>query len=405
MIKDTEERKLRRVKVNLMRRPEFALWSGIMMVGSTSLSDDVPTAVTNGRDEIYGRDLVKMLNDKELGFVILHETLHKAFRHLTTWRKLYKADPQLANMACDYVINLMLVGMDKGEQFIAFPKKDGERFGLYDEKYRGMNAKQVFDLLKQEQKDSGGGNDFGGKGDGFDQHDWDGAGELNEQESKELEREIDQALRQGQIAAQKTAGKQHGDIDRALGEMLRPKVDWREVLREFVTTVCSAKDASSWRRVNRRFVGSDIYLPTLIGERVGRIAIGVDTSGSISGQEINRFLSEVSSIATHVRPEKIDLIYWDARVANHEVYGEGGHDLDQLVASTRPKGGGGTDPRCMMHHLKNEKIEPECIIMLTDGEIYDWGDDWGAPVLWVICNPYRGKSITAPVGKTVHIEE
>jgi hypothetical protein len=59
----------------------------------------------------------------------------------------------------------------------------------------------------------------------------------------------------------------------------------------------------------------------------------------------------------------------------------------------------------MMHHLKNEKIEPECIIMLTDGEIYDWGDDWGAPVLWVICNPYRGKSITAPVGKTVHIEE
>ena len=130
MQKDKEERKLRKVKVNLMRRPEFALWSGVMMVGQTSLSDDVPTACTNGRDEFYGRQLVRDLNEKELGFVILHETLHKAFRHLTTWRKLYKENPQLANAACDYVINLMLVDMDKTEQYIAFPKKDGERFGL-----------------------------------------------------------------------------------------------------------------------------------------------------------------------------------------------------------------------------------------------------------------------------------
>jgi len=59
----------------------------------------------------------------------------------------------------------------------------------------------------------------------------------------------------------------------------------------------------------------------------------------------------------------------------------------------------------MMRYLKDKKIEPECIIMLTDGEIYDWGNDWDAPILWVICNGYRGKSITAPVGKTVHIQE
>lgn len=409
MSKDKEERKLRKVKVNLMRRPEFALWSGVMMVGTTSLSDDIPTACTDGRNEIYGRQLVRDLNEKELGFVILHETLHKAFRHLTTWRKLYKENAQLANQACDFVINLMLVDMDKTEQFIAFPKKDGERFGLYDEKYRNMNAKQVFDLLKQEQKQDGGGSRAGGDpgegAGGFDEHDWGGAGELSQEEQRELERDIDQAIRQGQIAAQKAIGKNGGDLNRALGDLLAPKIDWREVLREFVTTTCSAKDASSWRRVNRRFIGSDIYLPTLIGERVGRIAVGVDTSGSISGGEITRFLSEVKSITDNVRPETLDLIYWDAQVAGHEVYGDFGHDMDSLVTSTKPKGGGGTDPRAMMKYLKDEKIEPECIIMLTDGEIYDWGNDWNAPVLWVVCNPYRGKSITAPVGKTVHIEE
>jgi len=399
--KDKEERKLRKVKVGLMRKPEFALWSGVMMVGTTSLSDDIPTAYTNGRDEVYGRELVKNLNEKELGFVILHETLHKAFRHLTTWRKLFDEDAHLANAACDYVINLMLVEMDPNETNIAFPMKDGERFGLYEPKYKGMNARQVFNLLKQDQKDGNG----GGGGDGFDEHDWGAANGLSQAETQELEREIDRAIRQGQIAQQKATGKGAGSIDRAIGELLAPKVDWREVLREFVSTVCSAKDASSWRRVNRRFIGNDIYLPTMIGERVGRIAVGIDTSGSISGAEINRFLSEVQSITQHVRPETLDLIYWDSRVASHEEYGDHGADMDSLVASTKPKGGGGTDPTSMMRYLKQHKIEPECIIMLTDGEIHDWGNDWNAPVLWVICNAYRGKSITAPNGKTVHIEE
>lgn len=411
--KDKEERKLRKVKVGLMRKPEFALWSGVMMVGTTSLSDDIPTAYTNGRDEVYGRELVKNLDEKQLGFVILHETLHKAFRHLTTWRKLFDEDAQLANAACDYVINLMLVEMDPNETNIAFPMKDGERFGLYEPKYKGMNARQVFNLLKQDKKDgkggggggeAGEGNEQGGSG-GFDEHDWGAANELSQAETQELEREIDRAIRQGQIAQQKAIGKGAGSIDRAVGELLAPKVDWREVLREFVSTVCSAKDASSWRRVNRRFIGSDIYLPTMIGERVGRIAVGIDTSGSIGGDEINRFLSEVQSITQNVRPETLDLIYWDSRVAGHEEYGDHGADMDSLVTSTKPKGGGGTDPTSMMRYLKQNKIEPECIIMLTDGEIYDWGNDWNAPVLWVICNPYRGKSITAPIGKTVHIEE
>jgi len=260
----------------------------------------------------------------------------------------------------------------------------------------------VFDILQQEDEDEdeGGG---GSSGDGFDDHDWEGAEALNAEEKKELEREIDQAIRQGVMAEQKVVGNQKGNRFRELGDLLAPQIDWREVLREFVKSICNSKDTSSWRRVNRRFLGTDIYMPTMIGERVGSLAIGVDTSGSISGAEINRFLSEVKSIAEDVRPEKIDLIYWDASVAAHEVYEE--HDMANIVSSTKPKGGGGTDPRAMMHFLKKERIEPECIIMLTDGEIGDWGNEWGAPIMWVVCNSYRGNSITAPVGKTVHIKD
>jgi predicted metal-dependent peptidase len=407
--KDKDERKLKKVKIGLMRNPKFALWSGIMMVGKTVLDDNVPTAMTDGRDEWYGREFVNKLPEKQLGFVVLHENMHKALRHLTTWRKLYAENPKLANIACDHVINLMIVESDPNEQFVEFPKywegeNKGERMGCYDLKYKGMNAKQVFDILKQQQQDGGneGGGDEGGDK-SFDAHDWDGAKDMSKDEQQELEREIDQAIRQGVIAQQKAIGSASGNMHRELGDLLDPQVDWREVLREFVSAICNNKDTSSWRRVNRRFLGSDTYMPTMIGERVGSLAIGIDTSGSISGREINRFLSEVKSIAEDVHPEKIDLIYWDSAVAAHETYDEG--DMANLVSSTKPMGGGGTDPRAMMKYMKEKNISPECIIMLTDGEIYDWGNEWEAPIMWVICNSYRGSSITAPVGKTVHIKD
>lgn len=400
--RDKTERKLKKVKIGLMRNPKFALWSGIMMVGKTILDDDIPTAATDGRDELYGRDFVERLPEKQLAFVVLHENMHKALRHLTTWRKLYDADPMLANIACDHVINIMIMESDPTGQYVEFPTDEhGERMGMFDLRFKGMTAKQVFDILKQEQKDDPNGGY--GQGKGFDVHNWDGAKGLSQEEKQELEREIDQAIRQGLIAQQKAIGKDGGNIHRELGDLLDPQVDWREVLREFVNSICMNKDTSSWRRVNRRFIGSDVYLPTMIGERVGSLAIGVDTSGSISGREITRFLSEIKSIAEDVHPEKIDLIYWDSAVAGHETYDE--FDMGNLVTSTKPRGGGGTDPTCMMKYMKDKKIEPECIIMLTDGEIGDWGNAWDAPIMWVICNGYSKKSITAPVGKTVHIKE
>lgn len=396
---DKAERRVKKVKIALMRNPKFALWSGILMLGKTRVADDIPTAYTNGRDETYGRAFVEGLDDKELGFVVLHENLHKAFRHLFIWRKLYDESPQLANAACDYVINLMIVNMDPTESVVSIPRKDGKVYGLLDSRFANMNAKQVFDILKQEQQEGGGGIGEGG----FDDHDWEGAKELSEAERKQLEKEIDQAIRQGHIAHQKINGKGAGGMSRELGDLLDPQVDWREILREFVKSICHAKDASSWRRVNRRYLSGDVYMPTLIGERIGSIAIGIDTSGSIGGHELNRFLSEVKSIAEDVHPGKVDLIYWDSEVAAHEEYDEA--TVPNIVSSTKPRGGGGTDPRAMMEYMNEKGITPECIVMLTDGCIgrKEWGDAWNAPILWTICN--GASNVYAPCGKTVHIKD
>jgi len=396
VVKDKEERRLSKVKISIMRNPRFALWSGLMTVGRTSVDDNIPTACTNGRDERYGREFVKTLDDKELAFVVLHETLHKAYRHLFTWRRLNDENPHLANLACDYVINLQLKDMDKDELLIAMPQRNGKAIGAVDERFRGMNAKQVFDILKDEEEEGGG----GGGGEGFDDHDWEGAKALSEEGKKELERDIDQAIRQGVIAHQKLAGAGGGGLSRELQELLEPKVDWRELLKEFVRSTCNAKDTSSWRRVNRRYLGHDIYMPTLIGERVGHLVIGIDTSGSVGGKELAEFLSEVQGIAKDVHPDKVDLIYWDGHVAGHEEYGSS--QVDNIVSSTKPAGGGGTDPTCVMRYLKEKVIKPEAIIMLTDGYIGDWGDEWEAPILWTIVG---GNKSYAPVGKTIHVKD
>jgi predicted metal-dependent peptidase len=410
-----EERKLQKAKITLMRDPRFALLSGILMVGKTGVDENTPTARTNGRDEWYGRKFVKDLSDAELMFVVAHENYHKMYRHLTTWKKLHDIDHRLANQACDYVINLQLRNLDSSEKLIAMPKyKDGlmrgKPMGLVDGRFANMNVKQVFDILREEQEEGGGGEegdegvegDEGGGGEdgGFDDHDWGEAKDMTEEEKKELERDIDQAIRQGIIAA-KRAGEGAGGIDRELAELLEPKVNWREVLRDFVKATCNAKDKSSWRKVNRRFLSSDVYMPSLVGEKIGSITIAIDTSGSIGSDEMSEFLSEVKAIAEEVNPSQVDLLYWDCEVAGHEVYE--GSAVSDIINATKPRGGGGTSPSCVSEYMKEKNMKPECIVVLTDGYVgSDWGTEWNAPVLWCIVG---GNDVVAPNGKTVHIKE
>ena len=399
-----EERRVKKAKISLMRNERFALLSGVLMVGTTRVDETTPTAKTDGRNEVYGRAFVAKLRDTELAFLIAHEAGHKMYRHLSTWRKLYDEDHGLANQACDYVINLMLTNLDPNGLVIAMPVHRegpmiGRPIGLIDARFTGMNSKQVFDILKQEKKDKGEGGDGEGDG-GLDDHDWDGAKDMTEEDKKALERDLDQAVRQG-LMAQKRAGKGAGGTDRELEELMEPRVNWREVLREFVKSTCRAKDASSWRRPNRRHLSTGLYMPSLIGEKVGHIVIAVDTSGSIGGKEIAEFLSEVKGVAEEVNPEVVDLIYWDSEVAGHETYESSA--VASMVESTKPRGGGGTSPSCVSEYLKDKNIKPECIVVLTDGYVgNDWGSEWTAPVLWAIVG---GGDMVAEHGKTIHVKE
>lgn len=400
---DTAERKLKRVKINLLRDDRFAYWRGIMMIGETRLDDNMPTAATDGCNEIYGRAFVESQNDKQLAFGVLHENLHKIGRDLGVWRKLFEEDHQLANMACDYHHNLLLVDMDPMGQTIQFPTyPDGKRMGLLDERFRGMDVPTIFRLLKQEKQDGTGA--FGQGGDGasgngnFDEHQWGEAQDRTPEQQDQLAKEIDQALRQGEMEHRKVNGNKAGDMERHFSELTKPKIDWRTVLADFWRSACAGHDDNTWRMPNRRFVGMDILLPSTYSQRVGRGVIGVDTSGSISGREINKMLSEVVYVATHAQPEKLELLYWDSAVARHETYDE--NNMDTLATSTKPAGGGGTSPSCVKRYLTEKQIDAEFIIMLTDGYVDSW-PDFDCPVLWVVTT----KGITATTGVTIHLDD
>lgn len=376
----TAEQRLSKALVSIMSQPKYTALAGVLMIGEKTIND-MPTACTNGRDEMYGREFVDNLTDAELRWVVLHENYHKLYQHLTTWKHLWKIDPNTANQAMDYVINIKIMD-DNTDGFAVIPKG-----GLIDAQYRDMDTAQVFNLIRQSND-----NDDDG---GMDEHDWKGAQDLSDEEKGALARDIDEAIRQGALAA----GKMGGTDSRELEELLKPQVDWREVLREFISTTCAGNDYSTWARPNRRLMSQGVYMPSGISQSVGELVVAIDTSGSINKRTLTTFLSEVKSICDTVHPEQVRLLYWGHEVVGDESYKT--DELDGLITSTKPMGGGGTDVNCVTQYMTAEGINPQACIVLTDGYLCgNWGE-WSCPVLWTVID---NKSAVPTAGTAIHIK-
>lgn len=403
----TAEQRITKAVIDITAHPRYMALAGVLMVGNKNVSDDVPTACTNGRDETYGRAFVDSMTDAELRFVILHECYHKMYRHLITWKHLHDKNHQLANMSCDYNINGKLVDENQEDGFAAMPRDaDGNQIGLFDEQFRKpdgswMDTATIFKMLEQQQNqpqgNESGGDDSQGtsSAQGFDDHDWEGADNLSDDEVKDLEKEIDVAIRQGSMIASKSGATGN----RLLDELMQAKVDWREVLREFIQTTCTGSDYSTWKRPNRRYIGAGVYMPSGISEKVDELVIAIDTSGSIPDADLAVFLSEVQAICTTVKPDKVRILYWGHEVVGDESYAT--HELDTLAQSTRPKGGGGTDVECVVEYMQRHQIKPQATIIFTDGHLFgDWGT-WDCPTLWCVID---NEHATPDNGKVVHIQ-
>ena len=409
---------IKKNNIAIMGNKKWMATGGVICFGKWAVSDDVPTAGTDGKNVYYGTEFCGKLSDPELRFIILHETMHKMARHFQVYKTIHKLDAQRANAACDYWINNELIKTDAGEGFIKMV--DG---GLYNPKYDGMTVMDIFKDLEQYKLDmpkaSGSDGDSQGQGsngegdknqcrevgtdsngnkitegypqNGMDEHDWDG-GELTEEEKASLEKDIEIAIRQGR----QLAGKMEGNKPRFIDGMLEGRVDWKAELAEFIKATMAGRDESSWSKLNRRMfhVG---YFPSSIANTTGRLAIGIDTSGSIWGEMLAQFMGEVKKLCAEVKPSGVDVVWWDMEVCSVQSFEPDQYDnLDQLL---KPVGGGGTSPQCVADWLVlNKTLNHEALIMLSDGYV-DSFPVFDIPTLWAMTS-----NIVAENARTVKID-
>jgi predicted metal-dependent peptidase len=165
-------------------------------------------------------------------------------------------------------------------------------------------------------------------------------------------------------------------------------VDWRELLRRSWSETIPAD--YSWTRPNRRHIWTGLYLPGVISDGVGEIAIAVDCSGSVNARQLGLFEAEIRSILAGQQPRLVHVLYFDTEVQKYETFQAG-----QPVKLT-PVGGGGTDFRPCFKWLEERGIQPQTLVLLTDlcGRFPDEVPPY--PVLWASTD-----TLQAPFGQVI----
>jgi predicted metal-dependent peptidase len=332
----------------------------------------------------YNPEFVDTLNSATLAGVLAHEVMHPALQHHL---RRFKRDPRRWNEACDYAINPLL--LDAG---LSLPEGV-----LVDLRFRGMSAEQIYNLREGEAQPQSGGQNSASDGTGANAGETpETQGSTDEPTVPETEGGIGQVLdaplpdqdtpcieeqaREWSVAVNqavtlsKQAGKAPAGLARTLEGAADATVDWRELLRRLWSDTIPAD--SSWMRPNRRHIWNGLYLPGIVREGVGEIAIAVDCSGSVSGRLLRLFEAEVCSILEGQRPQGVHVLYFDTEVHKVETYQAG------EPVHLNPVGGGGTDFGPCFDWLAEHGIQPQTLVFLTDlcGTFPE--NEPGYPVIW-----------------------
>ncbi len=369
------EKRLSKAKTSLVLEHPFI--GNIALNMPFEVTTEVPTAATNGKMVKFNPDFCEKLSDEELKFLVAHECMHPMLEH--PFRR-GERDIRRWNKAGDYVINQLLVDENMGKM------PEG---GLYDNdiwQQGNGTTDGIYKVLPAEEDGEGGVGSVGGQGDPLDEClDADGSPAEQEQNAAEWKVKVAQAAQ-----AAKMMGKMSAGVERFVGTVLQPKVDWREVLQRFVEK-CK-DDTRSWARPNRRFLSQGMYLPSTSGEAMGELVVAVDCSGSIGQEEIDQFASEVLTIKEDSNPSAIHVVYFDNEVSHYDKF-----TRDDEVHIT-PHGGGGTAFSPVFEYLEKHNIEPVACVFLTDLYCSDFGNEPAYPTLWVTTD---SNSTDAPFGEVV----
>lgn len=378
----TPAERIIKTKVDLNKtHPFFAYILLHMQIEKTSHTDKVPTMAVNAYGDLWwNKNFIEKLDPDELKFCLAHEVGHIS---TLTFQRQGKRDITIWNIATDLVINFMLI-----EEGFRPPKgvlvpdhrgiytfesgKNGQKINIdlnvsnaeqvYEELYK--NAKTVKNLLKADGQGGYEGSidkhlegDKNDKGDGQGKEKTEGDAKANENSWKRKAIEAaTQAKMRGTISA---------SMERMLDAMLEPFVDWRSKLFAYITNDLPVD--YTMRSPSRRFISTGVYTPTVIKENL-ELIVGVDISGSISGEEYVEFMSEVLGIANSYRQVKMRVIGWACQVDERDDIEVTNDTQDRLIKNTF-YGGGGTDLSCLGKYIEKKEYKTRLLVVLTDGHI------------------------------------
>lgn len=358
------------------------------------------TIATDGRKFYYNADFVSKLSDGEMIFGFGHELGHIIFDHMT---RRGDREPQVWNMAGDYVINNMLIRESVGTAITTVPI-------LADRKYEGKTADEVYDdlmknatVIKMTLDDH---LDMEGDGDGDEEGDGNGQGgdkvgkngkpkfkKLSEEERKALRDEWREAV----IQASKNAGAGNtpADIRRLVKDITNPVMDLKDLLR--IQFSGSIKSDYTWMRPNRKAWHTGAIMPgQLPGEELD-IVVALDASGSIDEGMLSDFLGMVQGSLDQFTSYKVRVVTFDTDIYNEDTFtGDDGRSMGEYDV----QGGGGTSFECIWQWMKDNDIQPHQLVVFTDGYPFgSWGDPDYCDTLFVV---HGSKDITAPFGITAN---
>ena len=381
-----------------------------------------PTACTDGKTVYFSIAFYEELNTKERIFVLAHEMAHCMLLHLV---RCQHRDHELFNIASDMEVNYMLQQQSVNDDLIApnnlcFPPKEME----------GKSAEVIYDyLLKQVKKNksvnslmsSGEGSSSGSSGSSsnksksgkfkgqFDNHKYndydDEKSETNtgtkvDKNGKVTDRwgevgfdkdyhprisdDYAEEMREAVIAeiqrTERTQGTLPAGLSGLIKKLEKPEIDWRERLAQFVT-VCYG-DKRRWLPPNRRHVYDEIYMQSRRTEKI-KICCLIDTSGSCWADQ-SKFFGELNGLLKTFSGYEMTVIQCDADVHSVDKYDDLNPFPIDNPAGIDIKGSGGSDFRPAFKYIRENSLEFDCMISMTDGYIDVPRNDPGYPVLWVL---------------------
>lgn len=330
----------------IMTAPFFATIA--LDMGATE-KPDIETMATDGKSLFFNAEFVAECSDPELRGVIAHEAMHVAMLHHV---RREGRDPKMWNVATDYAINAALI-----KEGFTLPAGI-----LHDLRFADMSVEAIYAALARN-----GDKPEDHKGQIGDVLDAAPDGDPAAQKAAELSAKA-LVMNAAQVAARSDLPSEAGA--RLAGDYRRPVIDWRSVLRRFVDE--SGRKDFSWSRPNRRFVGQGLYLPGTIPDGMARLAIVIDTSGSIDAAAFAAFLSEVNAAVADAGPDLVDVIQCDTKIRARQAF-QAGEDIAVTLT-----GGGGTN----LAPALAECGDASAVLVFTDCEFPRPLDPIAPPVLW-----------------------